>query len=80
MKKKLSVHDHESFKQFPFFNLQVIFFGVGGRGEAMSVCFKLRRCSDGIYAEFTKSIFVISNPVYVLQYDLRKFTAKGVGR
>jgi hypothetical protein len=46
----------------------------------VSACFKLRRCSDDSYAEFTKSIFVISNPVYVLQFDLRKFTAKGKGR
>ena len=46
----------------------------------MSVCFKLRRCSDGSYAEFTKSTYVISNPVYVLQFDLRKFSAKGKGR
>jgi len=46
----------------------------------VSVCFKLRRCSDGSYAKFTKSIFVISNPVYVLQFDLKKLTAKGKGR
>ena len=45
----------------------------------MSVCFKLRHCSDGSHAKFTKSIFEISNPVYVLQFDLRKFTAEGKG-
>ena len=36
MKKKLSVHDHESFKPFPFFILQVFFFG-GGEGVLLYV-------------------------------------------